>query len=318
MGASAWLDPQPRSHSCRFHPNLHLCSRSLMCVCWPVWEQVELPGRGSCLGQFPRGDENRSSSSSASVAWTPTSTGLRLRRELRAGVRARPGEGEGGLSRPRPTARHDGPWHRFLLCSMKSRMSPKGKVAWHWPQVSRSCSREGWASWPNRASRPTVKPRWCPLRLPLSSECSEQRSDSSSDETIAVERGSAAGEAEVGVRRERESKKEKIKKSKKTNLKHADISVRFYNLILSMQQFVHVRMIMEDCKQNPLAPSNWCIKTNWWNNPGKFTNHNPQNLNDGKEYTERQKSSRQIPQRRQFQSQWKRRALKLMVKHRIQ
>lgn len=118
--------------------HIHRCGG----VCWSVWEQVELPGRGSCLGQFPRGDEKRSSSSSASVAWTPTSTGLRLRRELRTGVRARPGEGEGGLSRPRPTARHGGPWHRFLLCSMKSRMSPKGKVAWHWPQVSRSCSRE--------------------------------------------------------------------------------------------------------------------------------------------------------------------------------
>lgn len=97
------------------------------------------------MGQIPRGDENLSSSSSASVAWTPTSTGLRLRREPSAGdgVRARPGEGEGGLSSPRPTARQGGPWHRFLLCSMKSRMSARGKVAWHWPQVSRSCSREG-------------------------------------------------------------------------------------------------------------------------------------------------------------------------------
>lgn len=125
-------------HFCLSLSHIHTCA-----VCWSVWEQVELPGRGSCLGQFPRGDEKRSSSSSANVAWTPTSTGLRLRRELRAGVRARPGEGEGGLSSPRPTVRHGGPWHRFLLCSMKSRMSPKGKVAWHWPQVSRSCSREG-------------------------------------------------------------------------------------------------------------------------------------------------------------------------------
>lgn len=135
----------PQSHSCC--PVCHFClslSHIHTCaVCRSVWEQVELPGRGSCLGQFPRGDEKRSSSSSANVAWTPTSTGLRLRRELRAGVRARPGEGEGGLSSPRPTVRHGGPWHRFLLCSMKSRMSPKGKVAWHWPQVSRSCSREG-------------------------------------------------------------------------------------------------------------------------------------------------------------------------------
>lgn len=41
------------------------------------------------------------------------------------------------------------------------------------------------------------------MRLPLSSERSEQRSDSSSDETIAVERGSAAGEAEGGGPAER-------------------------------------------------------------------------------------------------------------------
>lgn len=32
------------------------------------------------------------------------------------------------------------PRHRRRLCSMKTRMSPSGKLVWHWPQVSRSCS----------------------------------------------------------------------------------------------------------------------------------------------------------------------------------
>lgn len=178
-----------------------------------------LPGRGSCLGQIPRGDERRSSSSSANVAWTPTSTGFRLRSELRLGdgVRARPGEGEGGLSSPRPIARHGSPWHLFLLCSMKSKMSARGKVAWHWPHVSRSCSREGWASWPSRARRPTDEPGWCPLRLLLSSDWSEQRSDSSSDEMTAVERGSAAGEAERGNKQRRRGRRRGGWEHKKRN-----------------------------------------------------------------------------------------------------
>ncbi|TNN40190.1 hypothetical protein EYF80_049628 [Liparis tanakae] len=91
------------------------------------------------LGKIPRGNEKRSSSLSAIVAWTPTSTGRRPRMAANAGdgVRARPGEGEGGLSRPRPPARQGGPWQRLRLCSMKSRMSARGKVAWHWPQPPR-------------------------------------------------------------------------------------------------------------------------------------------------------------------------------------
>ena len=32
------------------------------------------------------------------------------------------------------------PRHKRLLCSMKTRMSPRGKLVWHWPHVSRSCS----------------------------------------------------------------------------------------------------------------------------------------------------------------------------------
>lgn len=49
------------------------------------------------------------------------------------------------------------------------------------------------------------------MRLPLSSEFSEQRSDSSSDETTAVERGSAAGESEGKRERRRQGWEERGK-----------------------------------------------------------------------------------------------------------
>lgn len=147
---------------------------------------MHLPGRGSSLGQIPLGDGILSSSSSAIVACTPTSTGLLPPLRIPNagdGVRASPGEGDGGLSSPRPTApRQDGPLQRFLLCSMNSRMSARGKVAWHWPQVRRSCSGDEGGS--RRDKRPTAEPTGsCPFRL---------SSSSSSDGTTAADTGSAA------------------------------------------------------------------------------------------------------------------------------
>ncbi len=94
---------------------------------------MRLPVMISCLGQIPREDVDKQSSSSG-VTWTPTSTGLEVL--LRS-----PCEGEGGLSTA--LSMHKVPLHCFLLCSMKIRMSPKGKFIWHWPQVSRSWSPSG-------------------------------------------------------------------------------------------------------------------------------------------------------------------------------
>ncbi len=94
---------------------------------------MRLPVMISCLGQIPREDVDKQSSSSG-VTWTPTSTGLEAL--LRS-----PCEGEGGLSTA--LSMHKVPLHCFLLCSMKIRMSPKGKFIWHWPQVSRSWSPSG-------------------------------------------------------------------------------------------------------------------------------------------------------------------------------
>lgn len=92
-----------------------------------------LPVMFSCLGQIPREDVDKQSSSSG-VTWTPTSTGLEA-------LLSSPCEGEGGLSTA--LSMHKVPLHCFLLCSMKIRMSPKGKFIWHWPQVSRSWSPSG-------------------------------------------------------------------------------------------------------------------------------------------------------------------------------
>ncbi|KAJ8014107.1 hypothetical protein DPEC_G00036820 [Dallia pectoralis] len=139
-------------------------------------KNLRLPGTCSCLGHIPRGNDRRSSSSSPSVACTPTSTGrLRSVAMNGEGMRARPGDGEGGLSRLR--ARQGGPWHLFLLCSMKSRMSPREKVVWHCPQVNRSCSV-------------STATRMEPVPFSERSERSEQRSDDSSSEATA-DKGSA-------------------------------------------------------------------------------------------------------------------------------
>lgn len=87
----------------------------------------------SCLGQIPREDVDKQSSSSG-VTWTPTSTGLEA-------LLSSPCEGEGGLSTA--LSMHRVPLHCFLLCSIKIRISPRGKFIWHWPQVSRSWSPSG-------------------------------------------------------------------------------------------------------------------------------------------------------------------------------
>lgn len=94
---------------------------------------MRLPVMFSCLGQIPREDVDKQSSSSG-VTWTPTSTGLDA-------LLSSAFEGEGGLSTA--LSMHKVPLHCFLLCSMKIRMSPKGKFIWHWPQVSRSWSPSG-------------------------------------------------------------------------------------------------------------------------------------------------------------------------------
>lgn len=94
---------------------------------------IYLPVMFSCLGQIPREDVDKQSSSSG-VTWTPTSTGLDA-------LLSSPCEGEGGLSTV--LSMHMVPLHCFLLCSIKMRISPKGKFIWHWPQVSRSWSPSG-------------------------------------------------------------------------------------------------------------------------------------------------------------------------------
>lgn len=79
--------------------------------------RMRLPVMFSCLGQIPREDVDKQSSSSG-VTWTPTSTGLDA-------LLSSAFEGEGGLSTA--LSMHKVPLHCFLLCSMKIRMSPKGK-----------------------------------------------------------------------------------------------------------------------------------------------------------------------------------------------
>ncbi|KAG7260351.1 hypothetical protein CRUP_028530, partial [Coryphaenoides rupestris] len=74
------------------------------------------------------------------VTWMPTSTGTGPgplpRAKCNGGRPFSPGLEKGPGSRP-------GPRHRRRLCSMKTRMSPSGKLVWHWPQVRRSCSPGG-------------------------------------------------------------------------------------------------------------------------------------------------------------------------------
>lgn len=106
---------------------------------------VCLPVIFSCLGIIPCKGADKQSSSCGDT-WTATSTGWRTLlwcwcwvRECDEDVERGEASGEdGGLSRGLSTQRL--PWHCLRLCSMKSRMSAKGKREWHWPQVSRSWS----------------------------------------------------------------------------------------------------------------------------------------------------------------------------------
>lgn len=99
----------------------------------------------SCLGQIPLAGVSLLSSSSSppGVTWTPTSTGmdpLPSSSDLalgEMGMPAIPPLSPGLEKEPGPLP---GPRHRRRLCSMKTRISPRGKLVWHWPQVSRSCS----------------------------------------------------------------------------------------------------------------------------------------------------------------------------------
>lgn len=99
----------------------------------PPPHHFDLPAICSCLGQIPLDDVDKQSSSSG-VTWMPTSTGLEV-------FRSSLGEGEGGLSTA--FSRQRVPLHCFRLCSIKIRISPRGKFIWHWPQVRRSWSPSG-------------------------------------------------------------------------------------------------------------------------------------------------------------------------------
>lgn len=117
----------------------HLSGRRYLhqCVCLPVMCSV--------LGIIPCKGVDKQSSSCGDT-WMATSTGWHaLRgcwwvvREWDEDVERGEASGEdGGLSRGLSAQRL--PWHCLRLCSMKSKMSARGKREWHWPQVSRSWS----------------------------------------------------------------------------------------------------------------------------------------------------------------------------------
>lgn len=93
-------------------------------------------GMPSCLGQIPLAGVSRFSSSSPGVTWIPTSTGPGLRQ-----TSVREGLGDGEPPQSAGLSKHAlGPGHSLLLCSINTRISPRGKLLWHWPQVSRSLS----------------------------------------------------------------------------------------------------------------------------------------------------------------------------------
>lgn len=125
---------------------------------------IYLPVMCSCFGQIPREDVDKQSSSSG-VTWMPTSTGLDA-------LLSSPCEGEGGLSTV--LSMHMVPLHCFLLCSIKMRISPKGKFIWHWPQVSRSWSPSG----------ETCTSPWCSC---LSSETTDDRGSAAHGRESAVQ-----------------------------------------------------------------------------------------------------------------------------------
>lgn len=99
----------------------------------------------SCFGQIPLAGVSLLSTSSSppGVTWTPTSTGmdpLPSSSDLALGEMLKPMTPPVSPGLENDPSLFPGPRHRRRLCSMKIRISPRGKLVWHWPQVSRSCS----------------------------------------------------------------------------------------------------------------------------------------------------------------------------------
>lgn len=99
----------------------------------------------SCFGQIPLAGVSLLawSSSPPGVTWTPTSTGtapLPSSSDLALGEMGRPITPPAAPGLEKDPSPPMGPRHRRRLCSMKTRISPRGKLVWHWPQVKRSCS----------------------------------------------------------------------------------------------------------------------------------------------------------------------------------
>lgn len=99
----------------------------------------------SCFGQIPLAGVSLLSTSSSppGVTWTPTSTGMEhlpSSSDLALGEMLRPMIPPVSPGLEKDPSLFPGPLHRRRLCSMKIRISPRGKLVWHWPQVSRSCS----------------------------------------------------------------------------------------------------------------------------------------------------------------------------------
>lgn len=99
----------------------------------------------SCFGQIPLAGVSLLSTSSSppGVTWTPTSTGmdpLASSSDLALGEMLRPMTPPVSPGLEKDPSLFPAPLHRRRLCSMKIRISPRGKLLWHWPQVSRSCS----------------------------------------------------------------------------------------------------------------------------------------------------------------------------------
>lgn len=99
----------------------------------------------SCLGQIPLAGVSLlcSSSSPPGVTWMPTSTGMEplpSSSDLALGEMGMPVIPPLSPGLEKEPSALLGPRHRRRLCSMKTRISPRGKLVWHWPQVSRSCS----------------------------------------------------------------------------------------------------------------------------------------------------------------------------------
>ena len=106
---------------------------------------VEVVPPRSCLGQIPLAGVSLLSSFSSppGVTWMPTSTGmdpLPSSSDLALGEMGMPMIPPASPGLEKDPGPPPSPLHRRRLCSMKTRISPRGKLVWHWPQVNRSCS----------------------------------------------------------------------------------------------------------------------------------------------------------------------------------